>query len=170
MINVDSAQKAVLPTAPAPARQADAKGHFCSGDGGFSFRDLLDVVNPLQHIPVIGTLYRAVTGDTIGTVERIAGDTLYGGLFGAISAVADSAFEAVTGKDFGATILALFSGHKDHAQNLAATTQSQPSIIPVATAETALSGALQDRGVSDDLARRALFAYKKSMELPALAN
>ena len=30
----------------------------------FSFHNLLDIVNPLQHLPVIGTLYRAITGDT----------------------------------------------------------------------------------------------------------
>ena len=73
---------------------------------GSAFHDLLDIVNPLQHLPVIGTLYRAITGDTMGTMEKIAGDALYGGLWGAVGAVADTAFEAVTGKDFGSTVLA----------------------------------------------------------------
>src|ERR1700753_1581635 len=74
------------------------------GSGGFSlhtaFHDLLDIVTPLQHLPVVGTLYRAITGDTIGTVEKIAGDALYGGLWGAVSSVADTAFEAVEWKEF----------------------------------------------------------------------
>ena len=30
------------------------------GKDGFSFADLLDVVNPLQHIPVIGQIYRGI--------------------------------------------------------------------------------------------------------------
>ena len=33
------------------------------GDDGFSFGDILDLINPLQHIPIVGTIYRAVTGD-----------------------------------------------------------------------------------------------------------
>ena len=48
------------------------------------FHHLLDVINPLQHLPVIGTIYRAITGEHIGAVEKIAGDTLYGGLWGAV--------------------------------------------------------------------------------------
>src|SRR6201999_1577682 len=85
----------------------DAKAH----EWDFSFHNLLDIVNPLQHLPVVGTLYRAITGDHIGTPEKIAGDALYGGLWGAVSSVADAGFEAVTGKDFGSTVLAFFTGH-----------------------------------------------------------
>ena len=62
---------------------------------------------------MVGTLYRAITGDKIGAVEKIAGDTLYGGLWGAVGSVADVAFETATGKDFGATMLALVTGSHD---------------------------------------------------------
>jgi hypothetical protein len=156
---------------PAPPPAGAKESHVLSGHGGFSFRDLLDVVNPLQHIPVIGTIYRAISGEKIGTLERIAGDALYGGVWGAISAAADSAFEAVTGRDFGSTMLALFGGGKDEAPKarLANATTPPPATPPPATDVAALSNALLARGVDDDLARRAMFAYKKSMELPALA-
>ena len=30
-----------------------------------AFADVLDIINPLQHIPVVSTLYRSLTGDTI---------------------------------------------------------------------------------------------------------
>ncbi len=76
----------------------------------FSFHNILGVINPLQHLPVIGTLYRAITGDKIGTPEKIAGDALYGGLWGAVSSVADTAFEAATGKDFGDTMIGMVTG------------------------------------------------------------
>ncbi|MBT5049270.1 MAG: hypothetical protein HOM58_12290 [Rhodospirillaceae bacterium] len=33
---------------------------------GFSFGDFLDIINPLQHIPVVSTIYRMVTEDEIG--------------------------------------------------------------------------------------------------------
>jgi hypothetical protein len=76
----------------------------------FSFSDVLDIVNPLQHLPVIGTLYRKLTHDEIGTPEKIMGDTLYGGVPGLISSVADTAFEKITGKNFADTALSLFDG------------------------------------------------------------
>ena len=80
------------------------------GDGDFSFHDLISIVNPLQHIPIVSTLYRAVTGDSIKPLERIAGDTLYGGAWGFVSSVANLAFKDLTGKDFGETALALVEG------------------------------------------------------------
>ena len=50
---------------------------------GFGFRDILDIVNPLQHLPIIGSVYRWLTGDRPGAVAQIAGDALYGGPIGA---------------------------------------------------------------------------------------
>jgi hypothetical protein len=47
-----------------------------------SFSDFVDFINPLQHIPIIGTLYREVTGDTIQPSVQVAGDIMYGGLAG----------------------------------------------------------------------------------------
>src|SRR5438552_558874 len=76
------------------------------------FHHLWEVVNPLQHLPVIGTIYRAITGEHLGPVEKIAGDTLYGGLWGAVASIADVAFEGLTGKSFEDTALALFKS--DH--------------------------------------------------------
>ena len=76
-----------------------------SGSGSF-FDQVLDIINPLQHLPVVGTLYRAVTGDKIGDVAQVAGDTLYGGLMGLGSSLANLIFKDATGKDFGDTVLA----------------------------------------------------------------
>jgi hypothetical protein len=135
------------------------------------------IVNPLQHLPVIGTLYRAITGDTIGTPEKIAGDTLYGGLWGAVASIADTAFQAVTGKDFGDTVLALFTG--GHGSKPVAVAANAPvanasAAIPGATTPpnaglTALASALAQKGVDNDIAQRALTAYQKSMALPGIA-
>lgn len=147
--------------APKPAAAAPAESSH-----GF-FHDLLDVINPLQHIPVISTIYRAMTGEHIGTFEKVAGDTLYGGLWGAVSSIADTAFEAVTGKDFGSTVLALFTGSHDGTPKAVAVATPQPN---VSADVAALSKALADKGIDGDLARRALLAYQKSVALPALAN
>jgi len=101
-----------------------------TADSGSSFwDDLLDVVNPLQHLPVVGTVYRSITGDKIGDVEKVAGDTLYGGPIGLVSSLADLAFEKVTGKDFGDTVMAFvgLGGKDDSTTALAANTPAPES-------------------------------------------
>src|ERR1041385_7223129 len=63
----------------------------------FSFKDILDMLNPLQHLPVISTLYRKLTGETIGGVARIVGGAIYGragGIGSMISSVANAIFGA----------------------------------------------------------------------------
>ena len=98
------------------AQTAEVKG---GGKEEDFFDHLLDVVNPLQHLPVIGSIYRAATGDKMGAVEKIAGDALYGGLWGAVTAVADVAFEAITGKSVENTVMAWFDDGDDTNTSLA---------------------------------------------------
>ncbi len=162
-----------------------------NGDSDFSFDDFLDVINPLQHLPVVSTIYRALTHDTIKPLERIAGDTLYGGLWGFVSSVANVVFEKVTGKDFGDTAIAFLTGDKtsDTALAAASTTQQvgtanaapaklsalasngQKTGLDIASAETvqdstiALANALQARGLQYDIGQRALAAYKRAVDL-----
>jgi hypothetical protein len=141
-----------------------------AGETGLSsaFEDILDIVNPLQHLPVVGTLYRAMTGDKMGTLPKIAGDTLYGGLWGAVGSLADTAFEAVTGKDFGSTVLALVTdgfGSQDKAVALAQNIPAAKASLPADGEELAFSNALSARGIDSDLSARALYAYRRSQGL-----
>jgi len=155
------------------------------------FHHLWDVINPLQHLPVIGTIYRAITGEHLDPVEKIAGDTLYGGLWGAVSSIADVAFESITGKSFEDTALALFKS--DDKIKVASTMVAAPTInanvslpsaglpaLPTTTAAAnapanipgsmdvaALTNALSSKGVDSDTASRALYAYRRSMGLTA---
>ncbi len=71
------------------------------GDDGLTFYDILDIVNPLQHIPIVSSIYRAVTGDTIDLVPRLAGGALFGGIFGAGAALGNGMIQALTGDDLG---------------------------------------------------------------------
>ena len=74
---------------------------------GFSFWDVLDVINPLQHIPILSSLYRAVSGDTIGAAANIAGATLFGGpIGGGLAAASEIVKEAVGGESETQTALA----------------------------------------------------------------
>ena len=77
----------------------------------FSFSDLLDVINPLQHIPGISTAYRTITGDDIAPVARVAGSALFFGPIGIASAFANLASESLTGKDIGENLTSLFSNN-----------------------------------------------------------
>ena len=164
-------QWASTPPFPLPDQKTTQK----SSDWDFSFHNLLDIINPLEHLPIIGTIYRAITGTHIGIPEKIAGDTLYGGLWGAVSSVADAAFEAVTGKDFGSTVLALFTGHH-HDTAVAANVVVTPPVKLPALSESqdatpdmvALQSSLSRNGVDGDLAQRAMAAYRKSIALPSL--
>jgi hypothetical protein len=123
--------------APAASTATTATAQNTDSDG-FSFGDFLDIVNPLQHIPVVSTIYRKITGDEIKTPEKIAGDTLYGGLMGFVSSVADSAFAAITGKSVGDTVMAWLDGDDDDAKTqVAAADTAKPAAAPKSTAVTA---------------------------------
>ncbi|BAI73269.1 hypothetical protein AZL_026310 [Azospirillum sp. B510] len=83
--------------------------------GEMSFWDFLDVINPLQHIPIVSTIYREITGDTIQPSMRIMGDILYGGVIGGMASIANAVVEQATGKDVGDHVMAsLGFGDGDH--------------------------------------------------------
>ncbi len=90
-------------------------------DKGLTFGDVLDIINPLQHIPVISTIYRMVTGDEIGVGARIAGGALFGGPLGAAAAGMIAGLEQATGGSVEQHVASLFgfeqkSGEVDQAQ------------------------------------------------------
>jgi hypothetical protein len=70
-----------------------------------SFGELLDVVNPLHHLPVVGGVYRHITGDEISSVARIVGGGLYGGGIGVAASLVNAAMEEHSGKDLVGNIL-----------------------------------------------------------------
>ncbi|KAA0676100.1 hypothetical protein [Roseomonas genomospecies 6] len=88
------AARALSPTT-VPAKPGAAK----EADLSLDFGDLLDAVNPLQHLPGVSQIYRHATGDGIGLPARLAGGFLFGGPIGLLGSAAMAAFEAVTGDD-----------------------------------------------------------------------
>lgn len=83
----------------------------------FGFEDLLDMINPLQHIPVVSTLYQDITGDTISAPAKIVGGGIFGGVTGLAGSVVDAIIEEVSGLDVGHHVLALFNGDDDSEQD-----------------------------------------------------
>ncbi len=72
-----------------------------------SFGELLSALNPLQHIPVVGSVYREITGETLHPVARVIGGALIGGPLGLVASAFNSMIEQATGRDLGAQALAL---------------------------------------------------------------
>lgn len=80
-------------------------------DSGSQFLEtLVDIVNPLQHIPGVSTIYRAITGDEIAAPARLIGGALFGGPIGFASATANMLLEEATGGDLANHALALVGG------------------------------------------------------------
>jgi hypothetical protein len=65
---------------------------------GLGFRDLLGALNPLHSLPVIGAIYRHVTGATIHPAAQVIGGTIFGGPIGMFVSALSATFEQVTGK------------------------------------------------------------------------
>ncbi len=51
-----------------------------------SRQEFLQGLNPLQHLPVVGMIYRAATGEQIPTTMRVAGAGILGGIPGMLGA------------------------------------------------------------------------------------
>lgn len=124
---------------PASANQASAlpagaatpsSGPTLWSHGSFSFKDLLDIVNPLQHLPIIGSIYRYLTGDEPSGGARIVGDALYGGPIGFGVGVVTTMLTDSKGEDLGEQVLADVFGSRGDAAHTK--TQLARSAAPAA--------------------------------------
>jgi hypothetical protein len=115
-----------------------------SSPGGPSFKDVLDIINPLQHIPVVNTLYRHLTGDTEGAVADVLGGALYGGPVGAVLAVGDDAIKDSTGASVSDHAWAmLFGGPTPDGSSPTAIVKAAPASPAPAVAGATPAAAIQ---------------------------
>ncbi|HVR68875.1 MAG TPA: hypothetical protein VMT98_19670 [Verrucomicrobiae bacterium] len=112
-----------------PGRQKDDAPPFIPGED-LTFDDLVDFINPLHHLPVIGALYRAITGDQIKPALQIAGGTLFGGPSGFVSSTFQVLFQEMTGDDILGNGMAML-GLKEPASRGSAAAAG-PGAAPVA--------------------------------------
>lgn len=108
------------------------------GPEGFSFGALLDIINPLQHIPVVSTIYRAITGDTIENGSRLIGGAIFGGPIGFIASAVSGIIQESTGKDIGDHMLA-FAGIEMGGGEAAASGTALAQKVPEAEAAPILA-------------------------------
>jgi len=97
--NAAANSAAASPTSP----QAAAGGAAKPTHHGIRFGDVLSALNPLQYLPVVGMIYRAVTGDTIPESLRTFGSLVVSGLMGGpvgiVTSIATTIAEKATGID-----------------------------------------------------------------------
>lgn len=124
----------------APEMAADDGYMF--GDDGLTFGDVLDIVNPLQHLPVVGALYRSITGDEASPGAKMAGGAIYGGPIGLASAMINNAIEETTGDDVMGHMLAMVGLGDDSGEgvdsllddeSLAASGAAGPTVAGIGT-------------------------------------
>jgi hypothetical protein len=112
-----------------------------TGTVDMDFWDFVDIVNPLQHIPVVNTIYRELTGDTIKGVSRVIGGGLYGGVIGLVAGIGSAIVAETTGKDPGEHVLAMLTGSGDETPAPAGSTAiaeaTPPTAAPAAEAAPA---------------------------------
>lgn len=94
-----------LKTANAYRNDEAANSPIHGKSSTFGFADIVDIINPLQHIPLVNMAYRGITGDEIHPISQIIGGALYGGAVGAITGTANAITKVQTGKDIGDTAL-----------------------------------------------------------------
>jgi hypothetical protein len=101
-----------------------------------SFGDFIDVVNPLQHIPIISSIYRKVSGDEIADAPKFVGAALYSGPVGLIAALGGFIIEAETrlsvekDKSKQITKETPKEGQTRVPNTLYATKRSDPNVVP----------------------------------------
>ena len=77
------------------------------GKEPYAFHDVVDIVNPLHHLPIVGMLYRGITGDEIKPTSQIIGGAVFGGPVGAVTGTVNAIAQIQTGKDVAGNVLTM---------------------------------------------------------------
>lgn len=121
-----------------------AQGHEAAPAPDFTMGEFIDILNPLQHIPGINTLYQNFTGDEASVRSRAIGSSLFGLLGGPVGMVglmaANMVQMSVTGELEQETMVAE-SGADALSQKLAAL---EADALP-----TDVAGVSYENGVKD---------------------
>lgn len=114
------------------------------GKDGFTFGDIVDMFNPLHHLPVVSNLYHENAQDDICEGAKIIGGALFGGLIGGVAGVfgsmANSAIRHETSQDVSEHLIAMvddslpvYTESRRPGSNVNGPFESQK--IPVTTAQ-----------------------------------
>jgi hypothetical protein len=125
-----AAASVTKPVAADSASVGSGKGFF--GPQGPTFRDALDAINPLNHIPIVSDILANVTGHEPSTASKLAGGALFGPI-GFASSLASVIFEDVGGKTPANAVYAAITGEST-TQVARTDTQTSTQMAKVDTA------------------------------------
>ncbi len=157
-----------------------ATGAAHKSSGGMSFGEVISCLNPLQYVPVVGTIYRAVTGDTIPATVREVGSLVFSGLtsgpIGIGISLGVDAVERAVGFDeekFGQSVLAsLGIGHATSPATVAGGTAMAAAGAPAAFTMADLKQFGLTQGADGSVSGRGLSGADalNAMELSRIAS
>jgi hypothetical protein len=139
MLTDPTTAAAIIPAKPLPAQDGSSKAvaakarsigpgesgqQVDTGAAELKFSDFLDMINPLQHIPIVNTIYRNLTGDTPSPVGNVVGGLLYGGPIGLVASAIGEQMRESTGRDPAEQLYAMVTGG-DQAPTPAAKSPTQ---------------------------------------------
>lgn len=127
--------------------QPSGKSSDFFGEDGLTFRDVLDAVNPLNHIPIVSDIFQSATGHQPSTASQLAGGTLIGGPVGFVASLATSIFEAATGNSPAKALYAALAGEEttqvaslaEEADTMAVASAASPANPPSANVALTLA-------------------------------
>lgn len=128
----------------------------------FSFGDLVDMVNPLHHIPLVNVAYREITGDSIKPIGNIVGGAIFGGVAGAAVGIMNVVVQEETGKDMGENAIAMIMNGE--RPTLKVHTNSKSSKI--SSREDIIEWNNPNEGISQDLSLALLSFSDLKQDLP----
>jgi hypothetical protein len=107
-----------------------ADNQFWNSGGAPSFKDVLDTINPLQHIPIVSSIYQSLTGDVPSAGAKITGGALFGGPIGLVASIFDSIVQSTTGTDIAGNMLAAVQGKDVPALHTQGATDTASNAAP----------------------------------------
>jgi len=153
---------------PAPADDPENETYYAdfgelwqTPSEGMTFADFLDIINPLQHIPIVSSIYRMVTGDEIGVGSRLIGDALFAGIPGLIAGALAATVESASGASIEEHLLALL---KDGAPETGA---AKPQIAAATGGAETSAERPESAGPAASPAVAAVLPAKKAPLFPA---
>lgn len=98
------------------------------GEDGFTFSDLIDAVNPLNHIPGAAGLFASEDAPVsrVSVASRLIGGALLGGPVGFFASLVNAVFEQETGKGAAETMVAALLGDSPAPTQMALAAPDMP--------------------------------------------
>lgn len=147
-----------------PLKSATSTPETDKKENSFKFSDFLDMINPLQHIPLVNLAYRAITHDDIKPISEIIGGAVFGGAVGAASGLVNTIIREETGKDIAGNLMSLVKKDDVRQQNDTSPYEDLPASLlafaekPLPTSEIQIDSLNWPK--QDTYTDKSLYKYK----------